>query len=134
MESAVSTDFKPQRRIFARDLFDGRLDEFSVREWGTPSQHQRALTDGRENYLVVQIDDNGSVHEFTRYAWCNDPNTILAAVAEAFQTDIYSEHEPQYWGCETHEEVEKYLKEISKRAARNMKFKAVRPGRPVRTR
>jgi hypothetical protein len=118
----MSTDFTPGRRIFAHDLFDGRLGKFGVHEWITPQDDQtptdgqitdswvlctsqddqkRTLTDGLGNYLWVFIDDDGSVELFTRYGWQNDTDAVLAAVAEAFETEIFSEHEPQFWGCET---------------------------------
>ena len=41
---------------------------------------------------------------FTRFAPNGAPGRILAAVAEAFDTDIVSEHQPEYWGFETQEE------------------------------
>jgi hypothetical protein len=105
----MSTDFRPRRCIFARDLFDGRLDKYGIHEWGAPREQWRCLTDGRDNYLSVLINDDGSVEEFTRYSSCNDPEAILAAVAEAFETEISSEHEPQYWGFETNEEMYRCL-------------------------
>jgi hypothetical protein len=104
----MSTDFRPRRCIIARDLFDGRLDKFGVHEWDTPHKHSRCLTDGRDNYLSVLINDDGSVEEFTAKDF-NDPKAILAAVAEAFETEIFSEHASQYWGFETNEEMERCL-------------------------
>src|ERR1700738_2082099 len=129
----MSTDFTPGRRIFARDLFDGRLAKFGVHEWVTPKGDQapndgqdndfwvwgtsqddqsRTLTDGQGNYLWVSIDDDGSVAIFTRYGR-NDTDAVLAAVAEAFETEIFSEHEPQFWGFETNEELDGHIREIS---------------------
>src|SRR5437762_2881194 len=117
----MSDDFTPGRRIFARDLFDGRLAKFGVHEWVTPqedltpndgqdndlrvwftsqSDQKRTLTDVQGNYLWVSIDDDGSVAIFTRYGRY-DADAILAAVAEAFETEIFSEDEPQFWGFET---------------------------------
>jgi hypothetical protein len=109
----------------AHDLFDGRLAKFGVHE-GTREKIQdvRVLTDGRDNYVTVWINDDGSVLEFTRYFGRGDPNRILAAVAEAFETEIFSEHEPQYWGCETKEEMEKYLIEICTAAKKQIDLKA----------
>jgi hypothetical protein len=110
MESVMSTDFRPERNIFARDLFDGRLAKFGVDEWRTSHEGQaRCLSDNQGNYLWVLIDDDGDVAEFTENGWDNDTDTILAAVAEAFETEIFSEHEPQYWGCETNEELDRYI-------------------------
>jgi hypothetical protein len=131
MESAMSTDFTPGRRIFARDLFDGRLPTFGVHEWVAPDQapddgqdddlsvpltlqsaQKRTLTDGRGNYLWVSINDDGAVAVFTRYGR-NDTRAILGAVAEAFEAEIFSEDEPQFWGFETNEELEGHIREIS---------------------
>lgn len=46
----------------------------------------------------------------------NAPGRILAAVAEAFDTDIVSEHEPQYWGFETREEWHADMEQLAKEA------------------
>jgi hypothetical protein len=127
----MSDDFRLGRCIFARDLFDGRLATFGVHEWVAPdrapndgqdndlsvlltlqSAQKRTLTDGQGNYLWVWIDDDGAVEFFTRYGR-NDAVAILAAVAEAFETEIFSEDEPQFWGFETNEELEGHIREIS---------------------
>jgi hypothetical protein len=34
------------------------------------------------------------------------PGGILKAISEVFDTEIYSEHEPQFWGFDTEEEWE----------------------------
>ncbi len=73
---------------------------------------KRCLTDGQGNYLWVSIDNEGSVAEFTGYGR-NDTNAILAAVAETFETEIFSEDEPQFWGFETNEELYEHIREIS---------------------
>jgi hypothetical protein len=65
----MSTGYSLIRKVSARDLFDGRLDEYGVREHiepGKTSQKERCLTDG-ENYITVSIDDDGSVSVLTRY-------------------------------------------------------------------
>lgn len=129
----MSTDFTPGRRILAHDLFDRRLAKFGVHEWVTPKEDQapndgqeddlgvwftsqddqnRTLTDAQGNYLWVSIDSDGSVAIFTRYGR-NDADAILAAVAEAFGTKIFSEHEPQFWGFETNEQLDGHIREIS---------------------
>jgi hypothetical protein len=41
------------------------------------------------------------------------PAEILGAIAEAFDTDIVSEHEPQFWGFETQEEWDAWMDQIS---------------------
>ena len=71
------------------------------------------------------IDDDGSV-EFTTHNYYNDPYAILAAVAKAFETEIFSEHEPQYWGCKTNEEFldTYYPRGHSTAAKKEIEFKA----------
>lgn len=101
----MSTDYALLKKVYACDLFDGRLDELGVREYissDETSESCRALTDGR-NYLSVYINDNGFVNCITRRGF-NAPSKILDAIAEAFDTDIVSEYEPQFWGFDTEEE------------------------------
>jgi hypothetical protein len=76
------------------------------------SAQKRTLTDGQGNYLWVSINDDGSVAILTGYGR-NDTDAILAAVAESFETEIFSEHEPQFWGFETNEELEGRMRELS---------------------
>jgi hypothetical protein len=81
------------------DLFDGRLEEFGVREHINPRQtteKKRCLTDG-QNYLWVFMDDDGFVSSLTRWATNGDPAEILDAIAVTLDTGIASEHQPQYW-------------------------------------
>src|SRR6516225_7859895 len=69
-ESEMSTDFRLLQRVRACDLFDGRLEEFNVREHFNPTQttkQKRCLTDGR-NYLWVFMDDDDFVSSLTRWA------------------------------------------------------------------
>ena len=73
----------------------------------------RCLTDGR-NYLWVYINDDGFVAGLTRYAG-NSPGKILDAIADTFDTDIVSEHEPQFWGFNTEEEWNAYQEQIAKK-------------------
>jgi hypothetical protein len=94
------TDLKTLKKIRAGDLFDGRLEKFDVREHTT--EHTRCLTDGR-NYVWVFITEEGVVSRLITYGW-NAPETISNAVEAAFDTSIFSEHEPQYWGFETEDE------------------------------
>jgi hypothetical protein len=124
----MSDDFTPGRRISARNLFDGRLEKFGIHEWVVPhrapnpgqdndllalltsqDEQSKALTDRKGNYLWVSIDDEGCVAIFTRYGR-NDSVGILAAVAEAFETEMFSEHQPQFWGFVTNDEWEMYIR------------------------
>jgi hypothetical protein len=58
----MSTHYAPFNKIRARDLFDGRLEKFGVRE-----QSSKCLTDVR-NYLEVYIDDGHLLDEATSCA------------------------------------------------------------------
>jgi hypothetical protein len=109
----MSTDYCLLRKVLACDLFDGRLEEFGVREHvqaERTTKHSRCLTDGH-SYLWVHIDDDGSVDLHSYY-----PGEILHAVAEVFDTYIVSEHDPQYWGFDTQEEWDAYMEKRSKEA------------------
>jgi hypothetical protein len=105
MENAMSAEYRPRECMLANELFDGRLMKFGCREHGQGTEFNRCLTDGRGNYLFVWIDDAGRAVEFTKRGSCNDPHHILTAIAEAFDTQIFSEDEPQFWGFETWVEI-----------------------------
>lgn len=100
----MSTNYRLLKAVPACDLFDGRLEEFGIREHpaADTTEMAKCLTDGR-NYLWVYLDDRSFVTAATRYG-ANVPSKILSAIAEAFDTDIVSEYEPQYWGFDTQEE------------------------------
>ena len=100
----MSTDYHLLKPVSVRDLFDGRLEEFGVREF-VPAAHEgtRTLTDGN-NYLHVYTDDADLlVACISRYG-ANAPSKILNAIADAFDVRIVSEYEPQFWGFDTQEE------------------------------
>ena len=100
----MSTDFRLSDKVSVRDLFGGRLQKFGVREHVNPetSEKHRILTDGN-NYVHVYMADDGFVQSLTRYAG-NEARKVLEAIIETFDTQIFSEHEPQYWGFETQQE------------------------------
>jgi hypothetical protein len=112
-EFAMSTYFILSRKVSANDLFGGRLATFGIREHvsSDTSERSRCLTDGR-NYLWVNLTEDGFVDSLTR-SGANAPGKILAAISEAFETDVFSEYEPQYWGFDTKEEWEAAWKKIS---------------------
>jgi hypothetical protein len=105
----MSTDYTLLNRISARDLFDGRLEQFGVREHfnsALTTDRRRCLTDGN-NYMWVHIDEDGIISDLTRCAG-NRASTILNAVAESFNTEIISEYDEPY--LEFHHELLKWLK------------------------
>ncbi len=109
----MSTDYRPLKEIRASDLFDGRLGRFKVHEHLKPdetNETRRCLSDGR-NFVWVYIGDDGNVASLSRYG-CNAPGRILASIAEAFDTQIVSEYQPQFWGFDTQQEWDAYLEKI----------------------
>jgi hypothetical protein len=111
----MSTDFRPLKDILAHEMFDGRLETFGVSERFVADQsteRSRCLTDGR-NFMWVYSNDHGFVSGITRYGG-NAPSKILRAISETFDTDIVSEHEPQYWGFDTQEEWDAFEDKLAK--------------------
>ena len=80
---------------------------------GSTTKTTRCPTDGR-NYLWVYIDDDGVVSCLTRYAPGGALGKILNAIAEACDTDIASEYEPQFWGFSTQEEWDAAMEQMSR--------------------
>jgi hypothetical protein len=112
----MSTDYATLNKVHITDLFDGRLEEFGVREHVHPTETTataKCLTDGR-NYLWVYVHESGFISTITRYAG-NAPGKILGAIAEVFDTGIVSEYEPQFWGFDTQEQWDAAEEEISKK-------------------
>jgi hypothetical protein len=112
----MSTDYALLKKVLACDLFDGRLEAFGVREKIVPdetTERRRCLTDGR-NHLWVYNRDDGLISCLTRYAPGGAPGKILNAIAEACDTDIVSEHQPQFWGFETQEEWDAWNEQLSR--------------------
>jgi hypothetical protein len=111
----MSTDFRLSKSVSARDLFGGDLEKFGVREDIRPdtSERSRCLTDGW-NYLWVDIAEDGFVSCLSRYAG-NAAGKILDAIAEALETEIFSEYVPQFWGFDTKEEWDAAMKEMHDR-------------------
>jgi len=108
----MSTDYRTAKKIGLCDLFDGRLSRFGIveRDARDTTESRRCLTDGN-NVLWAYGNDNGELSSLTRYGW-NAPGKILAAIVDIFDTAIYSEHEPQYWGFETQEAWDACWKEM----------------------
>jgi hypothetical protein len=101
----MSTDYKLEKEITLKELFDGRLESHGVHEYeveGRSSDQFGVLTDGT-NRLAVYAD---GVVKIIKRCGTNNENRILNAIADEFETDIYSEHSGQFWGYETDEEWE----------------------------
>ena len=100
----MSTDYKLEKKITMEELFDGRLEPYGAREHKEErsSSEFRVLTDGISQ-LAVYAE---GVVRLTKRCGTNNEILILNAIAEAFDTKIYSEHAPQFWGYDTNEEWE----------------------------
>jgi hypothetical protein len=119
----MSTYYGLRKTIKADELVDGRLEAFGVREkvrsGETADRFQsdmkvkevRYLTDGRKSMKVV-VYENGFANLTVRNLWCAPEKEIFHAIAEAFDTDIVTEHQPEFWGFETEEEWDAYQKRI----------------------
>jgi hypothetical protein len=97
----MSIDFVPNTRIAISDLFDGRLEKYGIRS----ATKKKGYLFGKTGSLTVCCDDDDSIISFTSYDF-SDPTSILIAIQNEFQTRLFSENEPQYWGFETVEEWE----------------------------
>ena len=94
----LTTDFMLSKKVSAGDLFDERLKKFGIREEIAPDNDgkwSRCLTDGSQ-FLVVLLTEDGFVDLLWAYG-ADAPRKILRAICEAFGTEIFSEHEPQFW-------------------------------------
>jgi hypothetical protein len=108
----MSTDYCLEKKIPAADVLDGRLMAFGVREQMSENttEASKCLTDGR-NYIWFYIDDDGAVSCLSRYGG-NVPSKILQAIATIFDTDIFSEYEPQFWGFDSQEEWDAAMEQM----------------------
>ena len=96
----MSTYYGLMKKIPSSDVFDGRLEEFGIREHIVPDQTTdtyRCLTDGHE-YVWVRMDGSGFFWHVRR------TSGILYTVANVFKTEVVSEHQGQFWGFDTDEE------------------------------
>jgi hypothetical protein len=71
----------------------------------------RYLTDGR-NSMEVFVYENGVLDLTVRNLWCAPEKEIFHAIAEAFDTDIVTEHKPEFYGFDTQEEWDAYERQI----------------------
>ena len=111
----MSTDYRLQENVLFQQLFDGRLQQYGIAEKTVPdstSERSRVLVDEQGNFLWVYSDDKGYVGDLSRYGF-QSPALILEAISVTFNTEIYSEHEPQYWGFNTQEEWDAWMAKMA---------------------
>mgnify|MGYP001825828543 CR=1 FL=1 len=97
----MSTDYILEENILMNELFDGRLEQFGIFESlveGGRAEDLRILEEGTNHVLVIGDD---RVNLITTSFARGSSGKILAAIALVFDTNIWSEHEPQFWGFET---------------------------------
>lgn len=110
----MSTDYCLQRRVKLSDLLEG-LQVRGVHEHPSDdtSQTSKCLTDGHNNYLWVHCDKDGWVTYLTRFAPNGNPTKILRTIVDTFDMEIYTEHEPEFWGFETQEDWDAAMDNIA---------------------
>jgi hypothetical protein len=101
-EDKMSIDFISAKRIPISDLLDGRLKKYGIR--GVTTNGKGYLFDKIGSVTVYGDKDNSTLC-LTSYG-LSDPTKILLAIQNEFQTKIFSENEPQYWGFGTVDEWE----------------------------
>lgn len=95
----MTVDYKPEKAITMEKLFNGRLEAYGVHEdkdEGASSYQYGVLTDGTS---CVEIYAHFTVH-LIRSCGTNNEEHILSAIASEFETKIYAECSPQFWGLE----------------------------------
>ena len=107
----MSLDFRTDKQILMEELFDGRLAAFGVGERVVPStsREDRLLSDG-VNSVWAHGCKQGHVSHLTVYG-LNSAVFIADAICRAFDTWMYTEHEPQYWGFDTQEAFDAWMRE-----------------------
>ncbi|NRP15228.1 hypothetical protein [Marinobacterium sp. xm-a-152] len=109
----MSADFRLEKSVLMEELFDGRLKTFGITEIagnGGVIGVSRCLFDGR-NYLWVFGGEY--VGTITRYN-SNDPNKILNAISEQFDTNIFREDDPGFLGFKDEEEMTAFFEQVAK--------------------
>jgi len=106
------TDYRLNKELWIEELFDGRLECFGVHETfvaeATPDS--RCLTDGNN---VLWVEGDGEVEFLLGFGMFNATEKILSAIEEAFDVEIFSEHQQQYWGKGGEEECRCDRREVA---------------------
>ena len=114
----MSTYYRTEVPIKMDDLFDGRLEAYGVTEvvGRDTTRDRRCLIDGRNClWAYVEVDRESGVRylgDLQSTGLGNAPGRILGAIRKAFDTRIYSEDEPQFWGFATEAEWDAFQVEI----------------------
>ena len=94
------TDYRLNKKLSIEKIFDGRLERLGVHETfvAEAKPEWRCLTDGNN---VLWVEGDGKIDNLLGFGMLNATEKILTAIEEAFDAQIFSEHQPQFWGNET---------------------------------
>jgi hypothetical protein len=105
----MSTDYITEKKVPIAALHGTLLSNEGVHVHKVESERYIILTDG-ESYLHARQCPDGELR-FSRYGG-NMPGFILGTISRLFDTEIYSEYCPQYWGFSTKQEWDAAFREI----------------------
>jgi hypothetical protein len=106
------TDYRLNKTLWIEEIFDGRLERFGIHETfvaeATPDW--RCLTDGNS---VLWVEGYEEIEFLLGFGMFNATEKILTAIEKAFDVEIISEHQQQYWGKEGEEECRCDRREVA---------------------
>ena len=107
------TDYRINKILSIEEIFDGRLERFGIHETfvAETTPEWRCLTDGNS---VLWVEGDYEIYFMLGFGMFNGTEKILTAIEEAFDVEIFSEHQPQYWGKEGEEECRCDRREVAK--------------------
>jgi hypothetical protein len=104
-----------EKRIQMAELFDGRLARFGVLECLVTNEKSpaiRVLTD-EKSILAAYPGPDGCVKKLSSPTETKFPVELLNAIAQAFDTEIYCQHQHQFFEFATQEEWHAWLDAIA---------------------
>jgi hypothetical protein len=106
------TDYRLNNELWIEQIFDARLERFGIYETyiSVSTPEWRCLTDGNS---VLWVEGDEEVEFLLGFGMFNAAEKILTAIEEAFDAEIFSEHQPQYWGKEGEEECRCDRREVA---------------------
>ena len=107
------TDYRLNKKLSIEKIFDGRLERFDVHETfvAEAKPEWRCLTDGNS---VLWVEGDEEIDCLLGFGMFNATEKILTAIEEAFDAQIFSEHQPQFWGNEDEEVCRCDRREVAK--------------------
>lgn len=100
----MSTWLRPLKDIRFAEVLDGRLGRHGVREEvKADSKEGYRYLSGSDGVLVVAQSEDGTC-TFYRRSFTPVPWAVLDALTAEFRTELVTDQDHRYWGCETKEE------------------------------